>query len=70
MVLTVSRSCRCVADPALAEVAIEDLCWEIARSAWGNRELRRWQRRRLAVSGSLGRRGPVMIGWCYPRSAA
>lgn len=35
-------------DPVLAALAVEDLCWEIARSDWAAREPRRWQPRRRA----------------------
>lgn len=42
------RSDRLLADPDLADLMVQDLCWEIALADWSEREPRPWQRRRRA----------------------
>lgn len=46
---TALRAVDVVADPRLASLAVEDLCWVLTREAWFQREPRPWQRRRLRV---------------------
>lgn len=45
---TCLRSADVLADPALAELLVDDLCWDIAMWDWSERKPRRWQCRRLA----------------------